>query len=85
MTQINAMVDRRHPIDPRESIPGPRFIPRPIVARKTGVSIPTLNRMIAEGLFPGPIQVYRKSHLWLASEVDDWILRTYRQQRQITE
>jgi len=85
MPQVNAMVDRRQPQTPGEAITGPRFITRNVVAKKLGVSIPTLNRMISEGSFPGPIQVHRQSHLWLASEVDDWILSTYRKQRQTSE
>jgi predicted DNA-binding transcriptional regulator AlpA len=85
MTPVNAMVDRRQPQASGEEIAGPRFIPRRLVAKKTGVSVPTLNRMIAEGKFPGPIQVHRQSHLWLASEVDEWILNTYRKQRQTSE
>lgn len=81
MPPVNAMVDRRPPQAQREAITGPRFIARNVVAKKLGVSKETLGRMISEGSFPGPIQVHRKCHLWLASEVDDWILNTYHKQR----
>ena len=85
MTPVNAMVDRRQPQAPREAVSGPRFIPRSLVAQKLGVSKETLGRMISEGSFPGPIQIHRKTHLWLASEVDEWILSTYQKQRRASE
>jgi len=85
MTQALGMVDRRQVRTTTEAIPGPRFIPRKVVAKKLGVSIETLRQMVDSGSFPGPISVHRQAHLWLASEVDDWIWNTYYKQRQPSE
>lgn len=43
------------------------------VQRVTGLSKPTLYRMIASGAFPRPVKLGVRSVGWRASEIERWI------------
>lgn len=64
---------------------GPHFIKTREVARKLGVSTRTLKDMIDQGVFQAPIAIHRRADAWLASEVDEWILNKYRENRRTSK
>lgn len=43
------------------------------VARRTGLSVSTIERLVRRSEFPAPIRVAGRSVRWLASEVAAWI------------
>jgi len=45
----------------------------PEVIKKTGLARTTIYVLIAEGKFPKPINLTRRSVAWLSSEIDSWI------------
>lgn len=49
------------------------FLRRPQVATKIGVSVPTLERMVADGRFPLPFQIGENSVAWRSDEVEAWM------------
>ena len=50
-----------------------QILRRPEVERVTGLSKPTLYRMIASGAFPRPVKLGVRSVGWRASEIERWI------------
>lgn len=50
------------------------FMRRPQVAAKIGVSVPTLERLVADGKFPLPCQIGENSVAWRSDEVEAWML-----------
>lgn len=49
-----------------------RFIRRPEVQRRVGLSRPQIYKMIAGNAFPPPVKVGHAS-MWIESEIDSWI------------
>lgn len=55
------------------------------VVEKTGISKPTLYRMIDEGLFPKPFEISPRANKkskhaivgFLEDDIDEWIMRKY--------
>ena len=50
------------------------FLRRPQVAEKVGLSVPTIERMVAKGEFPLPFQLGANSVGWRSDEVEEWLL-----------
>ena len=53
-------------------VEGERLLTKPEVLAKTGLSYPTIWRLMTLGAFPRSRQVASKV-VWLSSEVDQWI------------
>lgn len=54
-------------------MPDLTFLRRPQVAERIGASIPTLERMVAAGDFPLPVQIGANSVAWRSDEVEAWM------------
>ena len=54
-------------------------------AKKAGVSISHLYRLVAEGKFPQPVRVSERISAFLASEIDAWIAERTNSARQQSE
>ena len=50
-----------------------RFIRKPELLRKTGISYPTIWGMMRDGKFPRSRDAGEGSAAWIESEVDEWI------------
>jgi prophage regulatory protein len=50
----------------------PKFLRRPQVEKRTGLSTSTLYALIAQGKFPKPIRITGHRVAWIESEVDAW-------------
>lgn len=50
----------------------PAYLDRDAVAQYVSLSVPTMERMVARGEFPGPRQLTVKRVGWLVREVSDW-------------
>lgn len=57
----------------------PRFMRRPEVLSRVGLSSSTLYEMIAAGDFPAPIPIGRQAVGFLESEVEAWIEQKIKQ------
>ena len=65
-----AMTDQ--PIEQRTN-PPTRFLRRPEVMARTGLSRSTIQVRLAEGRFPRPVLLGGRAVGWIESEVDEWI------------
>jgi prophage regulatory protein len=54
------------------STDAPKFLRRPEVEKRTGLSTSTLYSLIAQGKFPKPIKITGHRVAWIETEVDDW-------------
>lgn len=50
----------------------PAYLNRDAVAAFVSLSVPTMERMVARGLFPQPRQISDKRVGWLVREVEEW-------------
>lgn len=50
----------------------PAYLDRIGVAEFVSLSVPTMERMVAQGSFPGPRQLTGKRVGWLVREVEEW-------------
>ena len=50
----------------------PLYLDRESVASFVSLSVPTMERMVASGVFPAPRQLTGKRVGWLVREVEDW-------------
>ena len=50
-----------------------RVLRAPQVAERTGLSIPSLYRLMAEGGFPRSIPLSHQARGWIEHEVDAWL------------
>lgn len=50
----------------------PLFLDRDAVALAVSLSVPTVERMVAGGIFPQPKQLTGKRVGWLVREVEEW-------------
>lgn len=53
--------------------PPDRLIRLPEVIHLTGMSRPSIYRMVAAGSFPAPIKLSERSSAWVHAEVQAWI------------
>ena len=60
------------PIEQRTN-PPTRFLRRPEVTARTGLSRSTIQVRLAEGSFPRPVQLGARAVGWIEEEVDEWI------------
>jgi prophage regulatory protein len=51
------------------------------VARRTGISVSTINRMVRDGRFPKPMRLSQRRVGWVAREVKDWVRQLDDQRR----
>jgi prophage regulatory protein len=65
----------------RISVPGKRFLRRPLVQAKMGWCSSTLYARIAAGLFPKPIRISARCVGWLEDEVEAAIEAMIQQSR----
>ncbi len=52
---------------------GLRLLRAPEVAHRTGLSVPSLYRLMAEGRFPQTIPLSHQAVAWPEHEIDSWI------------
>ena len=57
----------------KEDIESRRLLRRQEVESLTGLSRATLYAMMAEGRFPKPLRLGRRSVGWRLSDIDDWL------------
>lgn len=50
----------------------PIYLNRESVAAFVSLSVPTVERMVAQGVFPAPRQLTGKRVGWLVREVEEW-------------
>jgi prophage regulatory protein len=50
-----------------------QILRREAVARRVGLSIPSIYRLIEEGRFPRPVPLSTQARGWLESEIEAWI------------
>ena len=50
----------------------PIYLDREAVAHCVSLSVPTMERMVASGVFPAPRQLTGKRVGWLVREVEEW-------------
>jgi prophage regulatory protein len=50
-----------------------RFLRRPEVEARTGLSRSTLYAQMAEGRFPKPVPLGKRAVGWLESTIDEWV------------
>ena len=60
------------PIEQRTN-PPTRFLRRPEVTARTGLSRRTIQVRLAEGRFPRPVSLGSRAVGWIEAEVDEWI------------
>ena len=60
------------PIEQRTN-PPTRFLRRPEVTARTGLSRSTIKVRLAEGRFPRPVSLGSRAVGWIEAEVDEWI------------
>ena len=60
------------PIEQRTN-PPTRFLRRPEVTARTGLSRSTIQVRLAEGHFPRPVSLGSRAVGWIEAEVDEWI------------
>ena len=60
------------PIEQRTN-PPTRFLRRPEVQARTGLSRSTIQVRLAEGRFPRPVSLGSRAVGWIEAEVDEWI------------
>ena len=60
------------PIEQRTN-PPTRFLRRPEVTARTGLSRSTIYRRLAGGSFPKPLSLGARAVGWIEAEVDEWI------------
>ena len=60
------------PIEQRTN-PPTRFLRRPEVTARTGLSRSTIQVRLAEGRFPRPVSLGSRAVGWIEAEVDEWI------------
>ena len=60
------------PIEQRTN-PPTRFLRRPEVTARTGLSRSTIQVRLAEGRFPRPVSLGARAVGWIEEEVDEWI------------
>ena len=65
---------------PNESISN-RLLRLPAVTNKTGKKRSSIYLMIANGEFPRPIKIGKRSSAWLEREIDQWIEQRISQSR----
>ena len=53
--------------------PPTRFLRRPEVTARTGLSRSTIYRRLAGGSFPKPLSLGARAVGWIEAEVDEWI------------
>lgn len=51
----------------------PRHLRRPAVQQLTGLTTPTLYRMMDKGIFPRPIKISERAVAWLETEITEWL------------
>jgi prophage regulatory protein len=44
------------------------------VLEKTGLARSTVYKLIAEGAFPAPVKLLKRTVAWVEAEVDSWLL-----------
>lgn len=49
------------------------FLTPKVVCQRTTLSRPTIDRLVAEGLFPAPIRLTKCRLAFLAEHVDQWM------------
>ena len=59
--------------DRTENEPATRFLRRPEVTARTGLSRSTIQVRLAEGRFPRPVSLGSRAVGWIEAEVDEWI------------
>ncbi len=52
---------------------GQRFVRLPEVMRMSGLSKPSVYRLMAEGEFPRPVKIGLRSVAWPKSDIDQWM------------
>ena len=50
-----------------------QILRRAAVARRVGLSVPSIYRLIEEGRFPRPVPLSTHAKGWLESEIEAWI------------
>ncbi len=50
----------------------PIYLNRESVAALVSLSVPTMERMVAQGMFPAPRQLTGKRVGWLVREIEEW-------------
>jgi prophage regulatory protein len=50
----------------------PAYLDRINAAEYVSLSVPTMERMVARGAFPGPRQLTDKRVGWLVREIEEW-------------
>jgi prophage regulatory protein len=58
--------------DVQKTVIKPIFLNRESVAAFVALSVPTVERMTAQGNFPAPRQLSGKRVAWLVREVEEW-------------
>ena len=52
---------------------GARLLRMPAVRARSGLSGPTIYRLMREGSFPKPVRIAHQAVAWVESDIDQWI------------